>query len=286
MQESGAQQLNNKRSRIKFRVAAPAPYTMTRVYIPYSQKDEAFKADLEKHLSGLRRNGYIETWTTQKIDVQPVNNTAVSEAFLQAGVILLLISPSFTGSEYLQSNELKLALARHQKGEAILIPILLRKTGLQQTTISSFETLPGGASIEEYENADEAYSNLIGSIKAAIRKLNGEVINGEVEIGLSHSQELLSSLKRRAMQAIQAQDFRILLFDVRQFRLEYPEIDGIDEIERIVRNGLGFETQTTSSFGRRKAGKTATIRQRSRQIAVIGLLLVATLSVVAWSYLH
>lgn len=259
---------------------------MTRIFIPYSEKDEARKSDFEKHLSVLRRHGYIETWTSLKVDAENQKHESPGDFMAQARVVLPLLSPDLIASGYCRAGELETALERHHREEAVVIPILLRRCDLQHTPFNSLEMLPSDPAIEEWENSEDAYAHVISGIKTALRKLNGEVTNHELDLVETPAQELLASLKRRAMHATDASDFRILLFDVHQFKLEHRNTPGIEEIERMVRNGLAFETQTTSSFKQVKTRNAISSTQMFRHITLFGLLLLVTLTLMAWRYLH
>lgn len=54
-----------------------------------------------------------------------------------AQIILLLISPDFIASEYCYGTEMKHALERHKRGEARVIPVILRP-------VSAWERVPPG----------------------------------------------------------------------------------------------------------------------------------------------
>src|SRR6187549_735200 len=99
---------------------------MTKVFISYSHSDEFYCKELEKHLSVLRRDGYIDTWKDRKIIPGEEWNNAISKELLSAKIILLLISSDFLSSDFCYDIEMKTAIERHNSNEAVVIPIILR----------------------------------------------------------------------------------------------------------------------------------------------------------------
>src|SRR6266702_3987265 len=60
-------------------------------------------------------------------------------------VILLLISPDFMDSEYCYGVEMKHAMGRHERGEACVIPIILRPVYWQGAPFGKLQALPTDA---------------------------------------------------------------------------------------------------------------------------------------------
>ena len=57
-------------------------------------------------------------------------------------IILLLISPNFMHSDYCYSIEMRRALERHERGEARVIPVILRPVDWKGTPIGELQALP------------------------------------------------------------------------------------------------------------------------------------------------
>ena len=96
------------------------------VFYSYSHHDEELRDALEKHLSILKRNGQIVGWHDRRIGAGDEWRNQIDEHVRSAHIILLLISSDFLASDYCYDIEMKLALERHQRGKAIVIPIILR----------------------------------------------------------------------------------------------------------------------------------------------------------------
>lgn len=70
---------------------------------------------------------------------------SIDEHLESAQVILLLISSRFTASKYCYDVEMTRALARHNKREALVIPIILRPVTLKGTPFEKLQALPKDA---------------------------------------------------------------------------------------------------------------------------------------------
>jgi O-acetyl-ADP-ribose deacetylase (regulator of RNase III) len=92
-------QVGDERIRIlaELQQAKGAPVSM---FISYSHKDQTLRAELEKHLIILRRQGLIEIWHDREITAGSEWRGAIDEHLQTARLILLLISPDFMASEY------------------------------------------------------------------------------------------------------------------------------------------------------------------------------------------
>ncbi|MBL0286754.1 MAG: toll/interleukin-1 receptor domain-containing protein [Bacteroidetes bacterium] len=112
------------------------------IFISYSHEDESYKDKLEKHLSILKRNNIIETWHDRKIIPGEEWDKKIKEELESAQIILLLVSVDFLSSNYCYDIEIKRAVERHEKGEAVLIPIMLRKCDWNETSFSKIQALP------------------------------------------------------------------------------------------------------------------------------------------------
>ena len=106
--------------------ASPAPPGPTEVFFSYAHEDEPLSRELVKHLGVLKRQGVIRDWHDRKITAGTEWKGQIDQHLNSAGVILLLVSPDFIASDYCYDIEMKRALERHDKGEARVIPVILR----------------------------------------------------------------------------------------------------------------------------------------------------------------
>jgi hypothetical protein len=89
-----------------------------------------------------------------------------------AHIILLLISPDFLASDYCYNVEMMKALKRHEDGEAVVIPVILRPASWLETSLSKLQALPeDGKAITTWSNRDEAFLAVAHGIQKVIQGL-------------------------------------------------------------------------------------------------------------------
>jgi hypothetical protein len=136
------------------------------IFISYSHKDEKFKDDLVKHLSPLKRLGLVEDWNDRKIAAGSEWDQVISENLEKANIILLLVSIDFITSKYCYDVELERALDRHAKGEAVVVPIVVRNCLWQHTPFAKLQALPKDAkAVSSWGDQDDAFTTIAESIK-------------------------------------------------------------------------------------------------------------------------
>lgn len=147
------------------------------VFFSYSHKDERYKDALETHLSVLRKNGYIDTWTDRKITAGKDWEQDINTHLEKAKIILLLISENFLASEYCYDTETIFALDQHEKKQAIVIPVILKPCLFSRSRLKHLQALPkDGKAITKWRNRNEAWVNVAEGIIHAIES-NPTVIN-------------------------------------------------------------------------------------------------------------
>src|SRR2546421_2088635 len=133
------------------------PMNPIKVFYSYAHEDEAFCAQLEKHLSSLRHQGFIEEWHDRMIFAGTDWAHDIDSHLNSASLILLLVSPDFMQSDYCVSVEMKRAMELHQAGEAYVVPILLKPVDWEGAPFAKIQVLPSGTRpISTWENWDDA----------------------------------------------------------------------------------------------------------------------------------
>jgi tetratricopeptide (TPR) repeat protein len=143
-----------------------------KIFYCYAHEDKAFRDDLEKHLSPLKRLGHIIEWYDKEILPGGEWKHEINVHLDTADVILLLMSPDFFYSDYCYSVEMKKALARHTAEDAYVVPILLRPVHWQKTPLGELQILPPqGKPITKWRNRDEAYFDIVKGIQKIVHPL-------------------------------------------------------------------------------------------------------------------
>lgn len=143
-----------------------------RIFSSYSSADEAFRLELEQHLAILKRTGLIQTWCFRQIEAGDDWENAIDARLNDASIILLLVSASFLASDYCWDVEMKRALERHERGEAIVIPIVLRDCDWHVAPFAKLQTLPeSGRAVSRWRPHDRAWSNVVAGIRKRIESV-------------------------------------------------------------------------------------------------------------------
>ena len=145
---------------------------MATLFFSYSHVDENLRDQLEIHLWGLRRQGLIDSWHDRRILAGDEFGAAIDGHIDTADVILLLISPDFIASDYCYEREMRRALDRHQRGDARVIPVILRPCDWHDLPFGKLLATPkDGRPITKWPNLDEAFQDVVSAIKGALKPL-------------------------------------------------------------------------------------------------------------------
>ncbi len=141
------------------------------LFYSYAHEDELLCNELEKHLSLLRRHGLIAEWHDHQIVAGTEWAHEIDEHLETASIILLLISPDFLASDYCYDIEMERALERHKRGEAHVIPIIVRPVDWHDAPFAHLHCLPGdGKPITEWDNQDAAFREITQGIRRVLEQ--------------------------------------------------------------------------------------------------------------------
>lgn len=135
------------------------------VVTSYSHKDDALRDELDAHLSVLRRQNIVRTWHDRKLVPGQTWNSKVMEMIYAADVILLLLSADFFNSDYCYDEEMRTALDRHNRGDAVVVPIIARPCQWDQTELAAIHGLPRDMKpVSLWEDRDAAWKDVVDGI--------------------------------------------------------------------------------------------------------------------------
>lgn len=139
------------------------------VFLSYSHQDERMRTRLDTHLSLLKRQHFILSWHDRKITAGSEWKGQIDQHINSADVILLLVTADFLASDYCYDIEMKRALARHDAGEARVIPIILRPCDWTSADFGKLQALPrDGKPISSWTTQDHAFSEVARGLRRAI----------------------------------------------------------------------------------------------------------------------
>jgi len=146
-----------------------------RLFISYSHKDESLRMALGDHIAGLQQEGVITTWHDRQISAGEDWAGKIDQALEEADIILCLVSAGFLASPYCQDKELKRALERHEAGEALVIPVILKPADWATSPLGRLQALPANAkAVSTWSNRDQAFTSVAQGIRKAAQKLAAE----------------------------------------------------------------------------------------------------------------
>lgn len=142
------------------------------VFLSYSFRDEPLRDQLAKHLSILQRRGIIGGWHDRVIGAGIEQTWQIDPHLEEAGLILLLLSADYLASSYAYDVEILRAMERHEAGEAVVVPILLRPVDWRGTPFDRLQMLPQDTRpVTSWPNPEEAFVNISQGIQAAAERL-------------------------------------------------------------------------------------------------------------------
>jgi TIR domain len=145
------------------------------VFLSYAHRDERLRDELEKHLSPLRRSALIDTWDDRRITPGAELDAAIDQRLETADLVLLLISPDFINSDYCYRREMRAALRRHTKGQARVIPIILRPVDWLRTPIGRLLATPRDAKpVTTWHRRDDALLDVATSVRRAAEEITNQ----------------------------------------------------------------------------------------------------------------
>jgi TIR domain len=152
----------------------PQGGSVARVFFSYSHADEALRDQLEKQLAILKRLGVLETWHDRRIGAGSELAREIDANLEASDVILLLVSSDFLASDYCYDIEMKRALERHDNGDAIVIPVILRSCLWHQAPFGKLLATPrDGKPITQWPDIDQAFTEVADAIRKAAQKIAG-----------------------------------------------------------------------------------------------------------------
>ncbi|MGD9634303.1 MAG: TIR domain-containing protein [Pirellulales bacterium] len=168
-------------------MSQPSP-TPIKTFISYAQHDRKLVDRFLSHLALLSREGVIEPWVDREIPLGSNWRDAISKELKRSGIILLCISADYLASDYCYGIELKRALAMHDAGEAVVVPIILRPCDWHSAPFAKLQSLPRRP-VTSYANIDEAFLE-------ASRDIRRIALSALPSQGLSHSQSIELKIDR------------------------------------------------------------------------------------------
>jgi hypothetical protein len=123
-------------------------------------------------------------WHDRRTTIGSEIENAIDRNLNEAEVILLLVSPDFINSDYCYEREMLRALERHEEGEARVIPVILRPCDWHGLPFGKLLATPAdGKAVTKWAGQDDAFLDVVQSIKAALKELGQQALGPPANSG-------------------------------------------------------------------------------------------------------
>ena len=127
----------------------------------------------------MKRQRVISGWHDRSIGAGTEWAGQIDDHLNDAQLILLLVSSDFLGSDYCYDVEMTRAMERHESGEALVTPIILRAADWNAAPFGKLQALPKDAKpVTSWDNQDEAFTDVARGIRAAVEELTRNPLVG------------------------------------------------------------------------------------------------------------
>jgi hypothetical protein len=138
------------------------------LFFSYSHADEGLRDELEKQLAMLKRQGVIETWHDRRIGAGSDFGREIDDHVNSDDIILLLVSADFLASDYCYDREMLRAMERHEAGEAVVIPVILRACDWHHAPFGKLNAVPrDGRPVTLWPDRDQAFLEVAKAVRSA-----------------------------------------------------------------------------------------------------------------------
>src|SRR6266446_8502742 len=145
-----------------------------KIFCCYAHEDEALLNKLKTHLRPLQRQGLIDVWYDRDISAGTEWEQEIKQHLNTAQIILLLVSPDFMDSDYCYSIEMKRAIERHARGEATVIPVIVRPVYWHGEPLGKLQALPTDGkpvTSSDWHDPDRAWYDVTNGIYKVVMLL-------------------------------------------------------------------------------------------------------------------
>lgn len=122
------------------------PAQRTRIFVSYSHKDSNWLEQLKVVLSPLVRNQKIDVWDDQQIEAGSKWREKIDAALSQASTAIMLVSPHFLASDFIQEVELPTLLRNAEQRGTRILPVILAPCLYEMSPLAPFQAVNDPAS--------------------------------------------------------------------------------------------------------------------------------------------
>jgi tetratricopeptide (TPR) repeat protein len=143
-----------------------------KLFCSYARDDEGYVKELRTSLITLERQRLIEWWHDREIVPGSEWEEAIAQNLETADVIILLVSRDSMASNYVYEQEIRRAIERHDRSQALVIPVIVRPSLWKEESFAKLQALPTDAKpISTWDDQDQAWLDVANGIEKAVKDL-------------------------------------------------------------------------------------------------------------------
>jgi multiple sugar transport system substrate-binding protein len=207
-----------------------------RIFCSYAHEDEEHLNVLREWLRGLERQGLIKWWHDRQIVPGWEWEEAIDKNLRTAEIILLLVTPDFMASDYVYEKEIDRAIERHERGEARVIPIIVRPSDWKWAPFGKLQALPKDARpITTWPNRDEAWLDVAEGLRRSVEELS---LERQERAAAEERMQRLMALYDQGQRHIDAEEWQQALVSLEEVQRLEPGYRETEELLSRVRQEL------------------------------------------------
>ena len=101
--------------------------------VSYAHEDDRLMKSFAAHLDGAVQDGMVAPWDDRWIPAGSDWKAEIDRRFLEADIVVPLVSPDFLASRFCMDIEMPMVFERATRGEVALVPVVVRACDWQRT---------------------------------------------------------------------------------------------------------------------------------------------------------
>jgi hypothetical protein len=144
-----------------------------KVFISYSHKDRKFLEEFLVHLRPLERSGLVTAWSDRQIPVGSKWFEEIRRALSSARIAVLMVTPSFLASDFINEHELGPLLKDAEDGGLRIIWVPVRASSYRDTVLAKYQAVipPDKPLAEMKAERDKAWVRVCENVKHTLNPI-------------------------------------------------------------------------------------------------------------------
>ena len=155
------------------------PHAPLQTFIIYARADEAHKNELLRHLKGtLIASGALRVWQDGNLLPGEEWEKSIKRHLAKSDLVLVLVSSDALSSDFINTEELRLALEQRAAGRTTVVPIILRPClWSAHPVLRGLQGLPKNMKpVKSYHDPDEAWTEVLEGLERILAEVGGKAV--------------------------------------------------------------------------------------------------------------